>query len=225
MDKKEEGKVVEEDIQFTLICIIQAFFEQKVKSEELIKYFEAITKLVDESDKLIDKEITNAEEEAKKSDQKAEPVEKGHPLVDNFVKESDILPRDIRTRLSLLRKELVIYEMETKHSKMYSKITSLLQPHLNEHLEQIRKDKEEILYFMDPNDVNEDDIDKKLLKDHTEKLAITLKNEVKKIPQLIVEYAQDELKNGLKKDRQIEPEEEEKQEIIEENYDDVQEEW
>lgn len=127
-------------------------------SEDLQKYFEALSNLVDETTKLIEKEIQHAEELALKGEQTLGEEELkiqnayGSILVNNFMNGPKSLPRDIKTKLYTLCKDLIMNEMYDKHRSMFRKIAIILDDFIQtQHLE-YKKDMEEITYFMDAND-------------------------------------------------------------------------
>jgi hypothetical protein len=236
MEDNEHKFLMEEDIQFTLICAIQTFFEQKIPSEKLKEYFDALNQLEVESDKLIKKEIKDALQEAKHGEVHQDPeesrlemTEEGNPLINNFVREPSSYSKEVKTRLYVLRKELIMYEMENKHREMYKKIDTMISSHIKREVDDLKKDKEEIMYFMDSNQLQKEEVDQKLLKDHSSKLESSLISEYPNIPKFLLFYAKDEIKSAIMMEVCEHPqgEENKQDDAIEEgeNYDDIQEEW
>mmetsp|Transcript_17101 Transcript_17101/g.15065 ORF Transcript_17101/g.15065 Transcript_17101/m.15065 type:complete len:83 (-) Transcript_17101:1768-2016(-) len=80
-------------------------------------------------------------------------------------------------------------EMYSKHRPMYIKMSMILDHFILNQLDLLKKDQEEILYFMNPEEMKDDYMINKLLKDHNSKLLALLKEEVKGIPDLIIEHA------------------------------------
>jgi hypothetical protein len=124
----ESKSLAQEDIEFTLIWVIQTFFDQNVPSEDLQTYFKALNDLIDETTKLIEKEIQYAEELALKGDETpGEEIKldssQGSMLVNSFMSGPKSLPRDIKTKLYTLSKDLIMNEMYDKHRSIFRKIS------------------------------------------------------------------------------------------------------
>ena len=137
-----------------------------------------------------------------------------------------LFPKDIKTRLYNFKRELIINEMHKKHRDMYQKVSMVLDQYIHVELDLIKKNKDEITYFMDQKEIVEEDINKKLLKDHYGKLAAKLQDGVESIPGFIIEFAQEELKLMLNHDKRLfENDDNEFEHLEGQNYEDIQEEW
>ncbi|CAI2386752.1 unnamed protein product [Moneuplotes crassus] len=208
----------QEDIEFTMLLVIQAFFDEKLKSSELKKYFDSLNDLVTETDQLIDKEVDlffSCEET------KRDPNE---ILKGNFVNEDTFTPDAVKRNLGVFRREIAMREMHDKHHEMYNKVCTVLERYIKLQIDLLNKDREEILYFMDENEANVEEINIKLLKEHHPKLAGNLRKEVVNIPEFIIEYARSGLELALHNRDKIFLD---FTEVIEEkdDYEDIQDQW
>ena len=83
---------------------------------------------------------------------------------------------------------------------------------------------------MDATQLQNEDIDEKLLKEHSTKLESSLTSEYPNIPKFLLFYARDEIKSAIVKEVYEHPQgeegkQEEEKEEESENYEDIQEEW
>jgi len=206
-------------------------------TEDIAEYFKSINKLEDDSEKLIKKEIKKAKHDAKSGEvhidpevSKEEMTEDGNPLSNCFVHDSHGVSKEIKHRLYSLMKELIIFEMENKHYPMYKKINQWIHGEIKKQVDDLDKDKEEILYFMDASQIQNEDVDAKLLKDHSNKLESMLKEDYPNTPTCLVQYAKEQLKNAIIKEVYSGPNAEEKKVDLGkdedyEDYGDIQDEW
>ena len=152
--------VMEEDVQFTIICIIQEFFEQK-PTEDVFKYFESINKLVGQTNELIEKEVKNSTERVRLAnsinkariddywESNEELKDKSGDIVEakSLLSNPQFPDENIRLRVGGLRDKLIINELEDRHSWVFEKISTLFQVHFEDQMEELIRDRNEILYL------------------------------------------------------------------------------
>ena len=159
---QKDEVMMEEDVQFTIIWIIQNFFEQE-PNEDLFKYFEDINKLIAETDELVEKEVKNSSDRVKLANAinevKIDDYWDGGEVEESKVKSEKkhdinslnysqfISDENIRDRVQNLRDKLILNELEDRHSSAFDKVLALFQIHIDDQMEELKRDKEEILYL------------------------------------------------------------------------------
>lgn len=99
--------------------------------------------------------------------------------------------------INILRDQMILNEMEINHSKRLEQLEALLNVYVSDQIEHFKREKEEYLYFLSPDDPQIYSLEQKLVTTHSEKLIENLEKEEEGIPKIFLAYASELLGDSL----------------------------